>query len=348
MSETPSPILAAAARTLARNIGTAEWDPTDGPRPAMPEPRFGNDDDSISIPREDFAKHQAGLPAQGPDERDPEAALARPVYKTFSPSYLANLPPQEWLIDGYFLANALMMIAGQPEAGKTFLSLDVACSIATGASWHGHHVKQGRVIYISLESSSGLSKRIEAWKLAHPNTDTTKMDEQLFFITAGINLTEPLSQLTLLNTVADIDAGGHVALVIVDTLSRALVGVEENSAKEVGKGIDMCERLRDATSSSVLLVHHTQKIGNAPRGSSVVHAAVDAEYLVSKDEESGVSTLACTKMKDSPRSLSKRFDLKNFAHSVVPVAQSGATRGWQPPKTGNTWDQGQVRTGSTF
>ncbi len=50
----------------------------------------------------------------------------------------------EYLIDGLVETECLSMIFGDPGCGKSFFSLDVALSVATGADFHGRKVSSGR------------------------------------------------------------------------------------------------------------------------------------------------------------------------------------------------------------
>jgi RecA-family ATPase len=53
---------------------------------------------------------------------------------------------------------------------------------------------------------------------------------------------------------------GHpVALVIVDTLSRAMAGGNENSPEDMTAIVGNCDRIRAATGAHVCIVHHSGK-----------------------------------------------------------------------------------------
>ena len=40
------------------------------------------------------------------------------------------------------------ILYGPPGAGKSFVALDFALSVASGRAWHGHEVRQGPVLYV--------------------------------------------------------------------------------------------------------------------------------------------------------------------------------------------------------
>ena len=53
------------------------------------------------------------------------------------------------------------IIAGDEKSGKSWLMLLLAVCIATGQDFLGHHVDQGKVLYLSLEDTfSRLQQRL--------------------------------------------------------------------------------------------------------------------------------------------------------------------------------------------
>lgn len=64
----------------------------------------------------------------------------------------ADLPPlRPVLVEGLLRFGHKMLIAAQSKAGKSFLLMELAVSIAEGIPWVGHDVAQGRVLYVNLE-----------------------------------------------------------------------------------------------------------------------------------------------------------------------------------------------------
>jgi hypothetical protein len=91
------------------------------------------------------------------------------------------------------------------------------------------------------------------------------------------------------------------------------VGVEENSAKELGIVVDRIEDLRRATGSCVLVVHHTGHVGEHGRGSTSAKGALQSELHVSKKGDSAaniVVTVKTGKQKDDEEGPDVQFGLK--------------------------------------
>src|SRR5947209_2819298 len=66
-------------------------------------------------------------------------------------SEMPEYQPLPWLIEGLLPASSLAVLAGGSGVGKSFIALDIACSIASGIDWHGRSVMQGDVVYVAGE-----------------------------------------------------------------------------------------------------------------------------------------------------------------------------------------------------
>ena len=222
-----------------------------------------------------------------------------------------DIRPPEWLIEDYFEAGALSCLFGEPGAGKSFIAIDIALSIATGKLWHGQPVKRAPVVYLCGEGHSGLQRRMHAWRDWH----------QIDWRGAPFALTKravPLINRQAIDALRrDVDAvlerlGGAPGLFVVDTLARNFGGGgDENSTKDMTAFIDhVGAYLIEAYRAAVMLMHHT---GHADkqriRGSSALKGAVDAEYHVQQGE-SRIIELSGLKMKDAPIPATRYFAMR--------------------------------------
>jgi hypothetical protein len=87
-------------------------------------------------------------------------------------------------------------------------------------------------------------------------------------------------------------------LIVLDTLARCAVGLDENNAGDMGTFADALGDLARATGAHVLTVHHNNKNGDY-RGSSALPAAVDTHLALERHKESDAVTLTTEKQKDA-------------------------------------------------
>ena len=78
---------------------------------------------------------------------------------------LDSIPPPQPLVDGILYLDSLAWLHGKPGHGKSFVALDWAGCVATGAPWQGHEVtSRGTVVYLAAEGVAGVRQRVRAWE----------------------------------------------------------------------------------------------------------------------------------------------------------------------------------------
>jgi hypothetical protein len=231
---------------------------------------------------------------------DPADAL---LAELLDASSLDNMPTLEPLVGDLLHLDSLARVVGPSGHMKSFMVIDFAAHVGTGMKWHGHHVRQGTVVYLVAEGARGIRKRVRAWEKHHG----IKMTDVLF-------LPRPVQAMspewdTLIEAMRRLEP----AMIVIDTQARISVGVEENSAKELGLVVDRMEQLRAATGACVLVIHHTGHVGEHGRGSSSAKGALQSELHVSKKGDRAaniVITLKTGKQKDDEEGSDLQFGLK--------------------------------------
>jgi hypothetical protein len=180
----------------------------------------------------------------------------------------------------------------------------VSLHIAMGRSWLGHRVRQGSVLYIAAEGGLGITERLQAFCLNHSLTDSPPFH----LIPVGIDLCHAGADLR--EIIREAGLIGNATLIVIDTLSRALSGGNENSSDDMGAFIKNCDLIREQTGAHVLIIHHAGKDAvKGARGHSSLRAAVDTEIEVVKDE-SGIITAEVKKQRDGKTGDRFGFTLK--------------------------------------
>jgi hypothetical protein len=127
-------------------------------------------------------------------------------------------------------------------------------------------------VYVIGEGFPGLHVRIAAWQRRHG----VEIDASRFVVTDAVQLNDPATVAALA------DGIGSAYLIVIDTLARCAVGVEENSAKEMGQVMHGLGELRRLTGAAALTVHHAGWGGDRIRGSSAVFGTLDSLMLATR------------------------------------------------------------------
>lgn len=227
---------------------------------------------------------------------------------------LKDMPPMDWLIEDFIPKGALVTLFGASGLGKSFLALDMCLSVSSGEPWLGRYeVEQGHTVYLPFEGVAGMGQRMRAWEAHRSITETPSS----FWYTTEFDTlqhSDPMTRfmLGLAETLPD-----PPKLVIVDTLSKAMMGSEENSARDANLAMSQIDRLRAATGCAVVLIHHTTKNTDSERGSTAIRAACDTMLLLKRDDDALL--LSVDKQRDSDPSEPVVFYLSPIEDSVVPT-----------------------------
>ena len=236
----------------------------------------------------------AGEGLQGPKSDFPD------LFPILSLSDLMALPPVDWAVENLLTRQGLGILYAPPGVGKTFFALDLALSIARGVPFHGLPTTQGRVLYIAGEGAAGLGKRVKALRYARG----WREDAPLYILPASVAFANDGDIERLLRTIDAI--GENFSLVVVDTVARALLGHEENSADSMGLFIAACDAIKTHTGGALLGIHHAGKdSARGMRGSSALLGGSDSVLKLS--QEYGLLTCEIEKQKDAEQIEPLRF-----------------------------------------
>ena len=221
------------------------------------------------------------------------------------------LPRREPIIGGLLDRAAMSVVFGGSNTGKTFFTLDLSACIALDREWRGRKVRHGAVVYIAAEGGLGIEERLTAYRLHH---DVKTTGVPLYVIPEPIDLCKSDTDVNLLlQRLAALPAEPSIELIVIDTLSRALAGGNENGADDMGAFVRHCDRLRAVSRAHVLVIHHAGKDeGRGARGHSLLRAAADTEIEVSKSELPNVATAEVVKQRDRLSGDKFSFALKSL------------------------------------
>ena len=182
---------------------------------------------------------------------------------------LTNLPPlKDELIDGILRVGHKLLLSGPSKAGKSFMLMSLAISIAEGIDWLGHHCRQGKVLYVNLEldDASTYHRFDEIYKrLGIP---ARSADNITIWNLRGRAV--PMDKLTpfLINRIKE---KGYLA-VIIDPIYKVITG-DENNATEMSQFCSYFDRIAIEADTAMIYCHHHSKGANQKYSNSVDRAS---------------------------------------------------------------------------
>ena len=205
-------------------------------------------------------------------------------------------------VEGLLVEGGMSVWYGDSNVGKTFCVLDLAMHVALGRPYRGREVDQGGVVYCALEGVAGIRNRVSAWMKHHWVKPADRRDLPLAIVPSAINMLDVEADVPALIEAIKVAAeqlGRPVKLVVIDTLSRALAGGNENSPEDMGALVRASDMVRQACGAHLSFVHHSGKDqARGARGHSLLRAATDTEVEISRGEGSEVSLVKVTKQRE--------------------------------------------------
>lgn len=203
-------------------------------------------------------------------------------------SELEALPPEKtWLVEGVWADQAVGIVGGEPKCCKSFLALDVAVSVASGAPclrrFPVPHV--GSVLLFAAEDALHVVRTRLARIATAAGVDFAALPIHVITVPL-LRLDVPDHQRKLRETVEAL----RPRLLVLDPFVR-LHRIDENAAAEVAPLLAYLRDLQRRYGTAVLLVHHARKganharAGQALRGSSELHAWGDSNLYLRRRKE---------------------------------------------------------------
>lgn len=211
----------------------------------------------------------------------------------------------EPLIKGVIDRGAMSILYGESNTGKTFIAIDISFHVATARAWTGRKTRQGCVVYVAAEGGRGVYKRLAALRKAHPEFAVVP----LYTVKFPIDLLHgPEHAKALVKICQDVaaESGCTLELIVIDTLSRAMSGGDENSSTDMGGIVKSFDAIREVTGAHLMVIHHSGKDrAKGARGHSLLRAATDTEIEVERGR------VTVTKQRDMDGEFKQAFKLKS-------------------------------------
>jgi hypothetical protein len=198
---------------------------------------------------------------------------------------------QRWLIEGLWAAEAVGILGGEPKCCKSFLALDMAVAVASGAPCLRRFptTRRGRVLLFAAEDSPAVVRQRLIGIASAVGAPLDTLDIHVI-VAPVLRLDVEIDQRRLEETVGAL----RPMLLVLDPFVR-LHRIDENVSSEVAPLLDYLRGLQRRHRVAVVLVHHARKgaahvrAGQALRGSSELHAWGDSNLYVRRSGDDDLS-----------------------------------------------------------
>ncbi len=186
-----------------------------------------------------------------------------------------------WLVESLWTAGGAGVLGGQPKAGKTWLALEIAVSVASGAPCLGAYAVADRgsvLLYLAEDSHVNAYDRVSGI-CAHRDVDLKALD--LLLLSTPVLRLDSAGDVERLATTID---RLRPRLLVLDPFVRVQT-IDENSATEVSRLLAGLTALKRTYNLAILMVHHVRKNGTghpgqALRGSGDLRAWGDSNLFL--------------------------------------------------------------------
>lgn len=172
-------------------------------------------------------------------------------------------------------------------------------------------LKKGAVVYVAGERRDLADRRLRA----------SGCDPERTILVEGAPDLSGLRQLA--HDIRAIEPAPR--LFVFDTLARSIVGMDENSSRDMGQVVRSFDEFRaNFPGSALAFVHHVAEGSGRMRGSSALLGAVDSEWVVLKDR--AYRKFHVRKCNAGPEGFSRRFDIEGEDVGIVTTGEAEEPR----------------------
>lgn len=247
-------------------------------------------------------------------------------------------PKPNWLINGMVEEKGLTIFFGPDKVGKTAMLSSFLWAWSGKKDWFLHEEfkmsdpsdSERSVLYVLLEGQAAFYDRYDAWKNVYNSGDPI---ENFYVIDEGLSLfdknmrwddvkTWTTSAAKLYNAISELKP----SLLVVDTLSRATAGMDENSP-QMAQVVGFLDYLRDTEGTSTILVHHVALAdGDRPRGHSSLKGAASSYVRIEGKPEDHVLFLKHGPHRNAESGTRPYGFTRNTQDNAFVVTKEDATR----------------------
>ena len=198
------------------------------------------------------------------------------------------LKPVQFFVDG-LITSGLYILAGYPKVGKSWLTLDICLSVATGREVLSAPTIKGTVLYLCLEDSKA---RIQRRLYDLTSEPANGLHFALIADKIGFGIEEQIESF--------VKQHPDTRIIFIDTLQKVRRGSKDNAYAADYDELSALKTVADKLGIAIVLVHHLRKTKdpdpfNMISGTTGISGCVDGSFVLIKSARTKhKATLYCT------------------------------------------------------
>ena len=239
-----------------------------------------------------------------------------------------TLPPlKEELIGNVLRVGHKLLISGPSKAGKSFMLMNLAISIAEGVDWLGMSCKRGKVVYVNLELDSAecLHRMVEIYNRRH--IVPAHLNDIRIWNLRGYSV--PMNRLAPL-LIRRFKEGDYLA-VIIDPIYKVITG-DENNATEMSQFCSFFDKVATEMGVAMIYCHHHSK-GAASKYSNAMDRS-SGSGVFARDPD---AILDLTELQPGDRVEQYKKQNPYASDTLTAWEMSGTLRSFAPMKPTRLW-----------
>lgn len=227
-----------------------------------------------------------------------------------------QFPEPKWAIPG-LLPAGLVVLAGRPKLGKSWLSLQMAVAVGTGGIVLGRKVNQGKVLYLALEDNP---RRLQDRLNKQKSLKAAAVDFHFEWPALVEKRGDARGTTTLMQAIS---TQGY-NLVVIDTISRALGHADQLDQADMNVAFGALQRMAIERDICLLLVdHHRKSAGGVGdviddvMGATSKVGVADAAIGIYRERGQSNATLKVSGRDVDDQELAIQFDRDLFCWQLI-------------------------------
>ncbi|WCJ60694.1 AAA family ATPase [Fontisphaera persica] len=242
-----------------------------------------------------------------------------------------NLVVPPAIVHGLLHKGTKGVLASSSKAGKTWVLLDLAASIATGTPFLKWPTTQGKVLFVNLEIQRAFIK--ERLRIIQERKKLDNLDNLEIWTLRGWTMNFEDVQEELIRRAK----GEGYSLIVLDPAYKMMIGKSENAASGVGVLCHSLEQVAVDTGALVMFAHHFTKGGQSNKspmdrmsGSGVFARDADSIITLTEHAEENCYSVEMTLRNLPPQApfvVQWKFPLMVVREDLDPADLKGVDRG---------------------